>query len=89
MKKIILKESELVKLIETAMDLDIYVQPVDYDTNNGNLDVEDSINTILEKLKELLYIIKQGKKIDTQTKQNIFKQQDNIDSIYKKIKFDD
>ena len=76
MKKIILKESELVKLIETAMDLDIYVQPVDYDTNNGNLDVEDSINTILEKLKELLYIIKQGKKIDTQTKQNIFKQQD-------------
>lgn len=88
MNKIILKESELIRLIETAMDLDIYTQPLDYDSNNGNLDVQDSIKIIIERLRELLFMIKQGKKIDTQTKQKIFNQFDTIDSIYEKIKFD-
>lgn len=88
MNKIILKESELIRLIETAMDLDIYTQPLDYDSNNGNLDVQDSIKIIIERLRELLFMINQGKKIDTQTKQKIFNQFDTIDSIYEKIKFD-
>lgn len=88
MKKIILKESELVHLIETAMDLDIYVQPLDYDTNNDNLDVEDSIKTISDRLKELLYMVKQGKKINTQIKQKIHKQIDDINDIYDSIKYD-
>lgn len=89
MKKIILKEYELVHLIETAMDLDIYVQPLDYDTNNGNLDVEDSIKTISDRLKELLYMLKQGKKINTQIKQKIHKQLDDINDIYDSIKYDE
>jgi hypothetical protein len=62
MKKIILKESQLIKLIETAMDLDIYSQPSQIDTNNGNLDVVDTVEDIISKLEELLYMLKSGKK---------------------------
>lgn len=89
MKKIILKESELVKLIETAMDLDIYVQPVDYDTNNGNIDFEDSTELIIDRLKELIYMVNSGKKINTQTKQKLFRIQDLINSIYNEIKYNE
>jgi len=51
MKKIILKESQLIKLIETAMDLDIYSQPSQIDTNNGNLDVVDTVEDIISQLE--------------------------------------
>lgn len=87
MKKIILKEYELVKLIETAMDLDIYVQPVDYDTNNGNIDFKDSTESVIDRLKELIYMSNSGKKINTETKQKLFRIQDLINSIYDEIKY--
>ena len=52
MKTIIITESQLVKLLETAMDLDIYVQPVDYSTSAGNDNLIDSIEDNIFKLNE-------------------------------------
>jgi tRNA pseudouridine-54 N-methylase len=87
MKKIILKESQLIKLIETAMDLDIYSQPSQIDTNNGNLDAEETVEEIISKLKELLYMLKSGKKINTNSKSEIFKTFDNINKTFSNIKY--
>lgn len=87
MKKIILKESELIKLIETAMDLDIYNQPTTVSANNGNLDTEETIEDIMSKLKELLFMLKSGKKITDQSKGEIFKNFDNINKTFSNIKY--
>lgn len=87
MKKIILKESELIKLIETAMDLDIYNQPTTVSANNGNLDTEETIEDIMSKLKELLFMLKSGKKITDQSKCEIFKNFDNINKTFSNIKY--
>ena len=87
MKKIILKESQLIKLIETAMDLEIYSQPSQIDTNNGNLDVVDTVENIISKLEELLYMLKSGKKINTNSKSEIFKTFDNINKTFSNIKY--
>ena len=87
MKKIILKESQLIKLIETAMDLDIYSQPSQIDTNNGNLDAEETVEYIISKLKELLYMLKSGKKINTNSKSEIYKTFDNINKTFSNIKY--
>ena len=87
MKKIILKESQLIKLIETAMDLDIYSQPSQIDTNNGNLDAEETVGDIISKLKELLYMLKSGKKINTNSKSEIYKTFDNINKTFSNIKY--
>jgi hypothetical protein len=87
MKKIILKESQLIKLIETAMDLDIYSQPSQIDTNNGNLDVVDTVEDIISKLEELLYMLKSGKKINTNSKSEIFKTFYNINKTFSNIKY--
>ena len=62
MPKIILKESELIRIIEVAMDLDIYSQPSTVDTNNGNQDEEETIEQIIEKMKEILYMLKDIKR---------------------------
>ena len=87
MKKIILRESELIKLIETAMDLDIYSQPTTVSPNNGNLDTEDTIEDIMSKLKELLSMLKSGKKITDQSKGEVFKNFDNINKTFSNIKY--
>ena len=87
MKKIILKESQLIKLIESAMDLDIYSQPSQIDTNNGNLDAEETVEDIISKLKELLYMLKSGKKINTNSKSEIYKTFDNINKTFSNIKY--
>jgi tRNA pseudouridine-54 N-methylase len=87
MKKILIKESDLIKLIETAMDLDIYSQPSQIDTNNGNLDAEETVEDIISKLKELLYMLKSGKKINTNSKSEIFKTFDNINKTFSNIKY--
>jgi hypothetical protein len=87
MKKIILKESQLIKLIETAMDLDVYSQPSQIDTNNGNLDAEETVEDIISKLKELLYMLKSGKKINTNSKSEIYKTFDNINKTVSNIKY--
>jgi len=89
MRKIIIKESELVKLIEVAMDLDIYTQPSTIATDNGNLDVDDSIEDIISKLKELLDMLKSGKKISSVLKSQIYKNLDDINKSYSNIKYED
>lgn len=89
MSKIIIKESELVKLIEIAMDLDRYVQQSNYDTNNGNESLEESIESIIDRLKELLGMFKYGKKIPTTTSSELYGVIDKINNIYNEIKFED
>ena len=89
MRKIIIKESELVKLIEVAMDLDRYTQPSTVPTDNGNLDVDDSIEDIIGKLKELLDMLKSGKKISSVLKSQIYKNLDDINKSYSNIKYED
>lgn len=64
------------------MDLDIYVQPVHYDTSNGNENLEDSLEEIMDKLKELNSLFKVGKKINQDTKNKIFSVVDELNSIY-------
>lgn len=89
MSKIIIRESDLVKLIETAMDLDIYVQPMKYDANNGNKDIEQSTEEIVSKLKELLYMFKTGKKTTTTLSGDLYGVLDQINDLYDKIKYED
>jgi len=51
MRKVLIKESELIKLIETAMDLDIYSQEPNVSTGSPNKDAEQSVEEIISKLK--------------------------------------
>jgi hypothetical protein len=69
------------------MDLDIYSQPSQIDTNNGNLDAEETVEDIISKLKELLYMLKSGKKINTNSKNKIYKTFDNINKTFSNIKY--
>jgi hypothetical protein len=87
MGKIILKESELIKLIEIAMDLDIYSQSMETPVGRRNANSEDSIQEIMDKLKEILYILQSNKEISSYVKNDIFKNVDNINNLYDKIKY--
>ncbi len=93
MRDIILTESQFKLIVETgsnsaAMDLDIYVQPVDYDTSNGNDNLENSLDEISFKLKELTSMLDSGKKINFSVKNRIFQVVDELNQIYEIIKFD-
>jgi hypothetical protein len=72
MKTIIISESQLVKLLETAMDLDIYVQPMNYSTSTGNNDLIDSIEDNISKLNELKQMFKTGKTISTESEAEFY-----------------
>lgn len=87
MKKISIKESELVKLIEVAMDLDKYTQLTNIPTNNGNVDTQNSIEEIISKLKELLSMFEGGKKVDTTLKSRLYKNLDDLNDTYERIKY--
>jgi len=92
-RDIILTESQFKLIVETgsnsaAMDLDIYVQPVDYDTSNGNDNLENSLDEISFKLKELTSMLDSGKKINFSVKNRIFQVVDELNQIYEIIKFD-
>lgn len=94
MSKIILTESQLKRLIETgsnsaAMDLDIYTQPIQVDTDNGNGDVEDTIDDIISKLQELSSMFKTGKKTHPELKNRLFGILDSINSNFEDIKYED
>jgi hypothetical protein len=88
MGKILIKESDFIKLIETAMDLDIYIQPTSINTDNGNLDADDAIEDIIDRLKELLNMLQSGKKVSTELKSSIYKNLDAINKTYSDIKYD-
>ena len=94
MSKIIITESQLRKLFETgsnsaAMDLDIYTQINPVSTDNGNLDTEESLELMVEKLEELISMIKTGKKVPTQFRSEIHVAIDTMEKIYNKIKYDE
>lgn len=94
MRKVIITESQYRKLVETgsnsaAMDLDIYIQPMQTDTDNGNLDVIDASEEVIDKLEELISMFKGGKKTKPQMKNKIFKGFDDINQAHSEIKFKD
>lgn len=94
MRKLIITESQYKRLFESgsnsvAMDLDIYTQPMQTDTNNGNLDIIDSTENIVDKLEELISMFKSGKKISTDFKGEIYKILDDLNLIYNEIKYED
>jgi len=86
-KKILIKESELVKLIETAMDLDQFEQLPSFSSGSINKDAEESVEDIISKLKELLNMLQSGKKVDTNLKGMIYKNLDDINKTYSNIKY--
>jgi len=94
MGKIIITEKQLKKILETtagsnsvAMDLDIYTQPMIYDTDNGNLDEEGAVQDVIDKLQELLSMFKSGKKVNSDQRNKIFKNLDDINSNFENIKY--
>jgi hypothetical protein len=94
MGKIIITESQLRKLLETgsnsvAMDLDIYTQPTQIDTSNGNENVEETVDEIISKLKELSSMFETGLKVHPELKNRLFGILDDINSNYEKIKYQD
>jgi hypothetical protein len=93
MLKVIITESQYKKLMETgsnsvAMDLDIYTQPMQTDTDNGNLDVIDASEEIIDSLEELISMFKGGKKTKPEIKNKIYKGLDDIKGAYSEIKYE-
>jgi len=89
MSSIIIKESQLVKLIETAMDLDIYVQAVDSPIPGQNDDFIDSLEDIQQKIQEIVMMANNGEKINHQQRGEIFRLLDLFNKVYENIKFVD
>jgi hypothetical protein len=94
MLKVIITESQYKKLLErgsnsVAMDLDIYTQPMQTDTDNGNIDVIDASEEIIDSLEELISMFKGGKKTKPEFKNKIYQGLDNIKSAYSEIKYED
>jgi hypothetical protein len=94
MLKVIITESQYKKLMErgsnsVAMDLDIYTQPMQTDTDNGNIDVIDASEEIIDSLEELISMFKGGKKTRPEFKNKIYQGLDNIKSAYSEIKYEE
>jgi len=92
MSKYIIFESQYQKLLETgsnsaAMDLDIYVQPIHFDTNTGNEDLVDSIDTIIDKLEEISSSLRVGKKIAPEMKDKIYQISDFVNNTTEQIQY--
>lgn len=93
MYKVIITESQYKRLFETgsnsvAMDLDIYAQPMQIDTDNGNVDVVDATEDIIDNLEELVAMFKSGKKTSTETKNKLYKALDDLNGAHTEIKYD-
>lgn len=91
MSKYIISETQYQFLTETgsnsaAMDLDIYVQPVNYDTGTGNEDLVDSIESIIQNLQEISSSLKTGKKIAPELKNKIYQLDDFTKETIEQIK---
>ena len=94
MLKVIITESQYKKLMESgsnsvAMDLDIYTQPMQTDTDNGNIDVIEASEEIIDSLEELISMFKGGKKTKPEFKNKIYKGLDDIKSAYSEIKYEE
>jgi hypothetical protein len=71
------------------MDLDIYTQPMQTDTDNGNIDVIDASEEIIDSLEELISMFKGGKKTRPELKNKIYRGLDDIKNAYSEIKYED
>jgi hypothetical protein len=94
MLKVIITESQYKKLMErgsnsVAMDLDIYTQPMQTDTDNGNIDVIDASEEIIDSLEELISMFKGGKKTRPELKNKIYQGLDDIKNAYSEIKYEE
>lgn len=87
MSKILLTETQLAKLIETAMDLDIYSQEMETSSGDPNLSEEEAVEDIIDKLEEILYMMKSGKELTTNVKTSIFRIMDSIRNTYSELKY--
>jgi len=87
MRKILIKESELIKLIETAIDLDRYQQLQSFSTGEMNKDTGNAVEEIIYKLKELLNMIQSGKKVNTHFKSKLYKNLYDINDTFTNIKY--
>lgn len=87
MRRILIKETELIKLIETAMDLDIYSQNMTTPAGRPTEDSEESAEEIIGYLKELISMMKGGKEVSSVLRQNIHKNLDDIKKTYQNIKY--
>lgn len=94
MSKVIITESQYKRLLEqggsnsVAMDLDIYTQPMKIDTDNGNIDVVDATEDIIDNLEELVAMFKTGKKTPEETKRKLYKALDDLNDTHSEIKYD-
>ena len=94
MSKVIITESQYKRLFEqqgsnsVAMDLDIYTQPMQTDTDNGNLDVIDATEDVIGNLEELVAMFKSGKKTSSKIKSKIYKSLDDINQTHSDIKYE-
>jgi len=94
MLKVIITESQYKKLVESgsnsvAMDLDIYTQPMQTDTDNGNIDVIDASEEVIDSLEELISMFKGGKKTRPELKNKIYQGLDDIKNAYSEIKYEE
>jgi hypothetical protein len=88
MKEIIINQAQLTKLLETAKDTDIYNQTMDTSEGSPNGDESDAIEDVIERLEELLSMLKTGKKMRTDTRTQIFRNLDQLNQTYNRIKYD-
>jgi hypothetical protein len=91
--KVIISESQYKKIVEyapngAAMDLDIYTQQMQTDTDNGNLDVIDASEEIIDTLEELISMFKGGKKTSHELKSKLYKGLDDIKNANTEIKYE-
>lgn len=87
MSSIIINESELVKLVEVAMDISRYREPIQYSDGTENKNAEEATKDIIQILKELLSIIQSNRRLTPQDKSMIFKSFDMLKNTHDKIKF--
>ena len=93
MSKYILTKIQYQKLVEqtsnsSAMDLDIYTQPMTTSSDNGNSDVEGAVEDIISKMEELMSMLKSGKQIHTELRTRIFHNLDDINNTFSNIKYE-
>jgi len=94
MLKVIITENQYKKLVESgsnsvAMDLDIYTQPMQTDTDNGNIDMIDASEEVIDSLEELISMFKGGKKTRPELKNKIYQGLDDIKNAYSEIKYEE
>jgi hypothetical protein len=91
--KVIISTTQIKRIYEhatrqgVAMDLDIYTQDMETPAGDFNQNAEDAIESVIEKLGEILSMIKSGKPIKQSLKNRIFDNLDDVDDIYHKFKY--